>query len=89
MTSDTGRYWVKIDGRRFLVEPIDNRHEQRVQLQPSETVVEDSKKHKGSIKSSESLISAERGFTNIYMLPAGTSPEGFIERLVRGKPVLG
>lgn len=65
--SDTGRFWVRDlkTNRTFCVEPIENRQETKVVLQRSETVVEDNKKHKGTIHPSESIIKKENGFINI------------------------
>lgn len=64
---NTGRFWVRdmATGRLFCVEPLENRQERTVELQASETVVEDNKKHKGTIKPTESIITEQNGFTNI------------------------
>lgn len=64
---NTGRFFVKdLKSNRVLcVEPIENRQEIKVELQASETVVQDNKKHKGTITEKESIIQPENGFDNI------------------------
>lgn len=64
---NTGRFFVKDlnSGRVFCVEPIENRQEAKVELQASETVVRDNKKHKGTITEKDSIIKTENGFDNI------------------------
>lgn len=76
--SHTGRYRVRDlkTGRVFWVEPLENRQETKVELQPSETVVKDNKKYKGTIHPSESKITEENGFKNIEIV---SNPEDYIE----------
>ena len=64
---NTGRYWIRDwkSGRTFCVEPLEMRHEKQIELQPSETVVRDNKKHKGTVAEKDSIITTERGFVNI------------------------
>jgi len=77
----SGRFWVRDlkSNRVFCVEPLENRHEEKIILQPSETVVEDNKKYKGTIKPEESIITKDNGFVNIVDT---ANPLDYIERLL-------
>lgn len=86
--SKTGRYYVTTkEGRTFCIEPIDNsgaHHSKWGDIDPaSKKVTGDyGEKHRGSIHEDESIITKENGFKNIVMLPAGTSPEGYVAQLL-------
>lgn len=89
--SKTGRHFVKIDGKTFCIEPIDNslgKGKQRWgDINPATGKVEGKygDKNLGSIHEDESIITEENGFKNIVTLPAGVSPLGYIESLVKNK----
>lgn len=79
-SAETGRFVVrdlKTD-RKWTVEPLENRQEKKVELQKSETVVEDNKKYKGTIHPSESIITEENGYKNIVEV---SNPLDYIERV--------
>ena len=85
-SDDTGRFIVKSlkTGKTYYVEPIDNGNRTEWgDLNPSTKKLEGDygSKHKGSIKESESLITEEKGFTNIKTLPQGYSITDYIEQL--------
>ena len=81
-TAHTGRFLVRDikSGRRFCVEPLENRQETKVELQASETVVEDNKKYKGTIRPDQSVIT-EKHFKDIAVVE---NPLDEIERRLRG-----
>lgn len=88
--SDTGRYMItdKKTGRRFVVEPIHGKSERPqswgdVDPATKKLTGQYGKKRIGSISEEESIITEENGFKNIVMLPPGTSPEGYIEELLK------
>lgn len=92
----TGRYIVRDakTGRTFWVEPISSRDERvddKVFVNGgSSGTAEKNKSHVegGSVKELGSVITSENGFTHITTLPAGTSPNDYIEMLCRtGKRV--
>jgi hypothetical protein len=83
---ETGRYYV-IDqktGRKFCVEPISGNVAKWGDVDPVSKKLTGSygKKHKGSIDANESIITKENGFKNIMTLPAGVSPEDYINKLL-------
>lgn len=84
--STTGRYHVKTkSGRVFTVEPIAERS-QKIDgsIFKNGGIDGDSVKNEqrgGSIRAEDSVITPENGYTRIFTLPAGHSPNGFIESL--------
>ena len=82
----SGRYYVKTrSGRTFCVEPIADRT-QKVdgQVFTNGGISGDEVKNKqlgGSIREEDSIITTENGFKTIFTLPAGHSPNGFIDSL--------
>jgi hypothetical protein len=92
----TGRYYIvdQATGRKFCVEPISERNEKLTDKKMTNGGYDGtSEKNKsdpqgGSIHDADSIITTENGYTNITTLPAGTSPNGYIEWLCRtGKKV--
>jgi len=89
--SKTGRFFI-VDpksGRKFCVEPIDN-SERPADWGDIDPVTKKltghyGKKHTGSIKESESIITEENGFKNIVMLEAGQNPMDYVEKLLKEK----
>jgi hypothetical protein len=84
----TGRYMVYSPktGCNYYVEPMDAKDAPRVKhgdINPATGQIEGSygEKYKGSIHPSESLITKENGFDDIWILPAGTSPNSKIEEI--------
>lgn len=83
----TGRYFITTKGgRKFAVEPIAERN-QRIDghVFTNGGITGDSVKNKqsgGAIREEDSIITAENGYKNIVTLPAGHSPNGFIEALL-------
>lgn len=88
-TSETGRYFVhsSILNKTFCIEPLgdhpDNIKSEWGDINTSTKKVEGTygKKHKGSIKMKDSIITKENGFENPTILGVGTSPEGYISLL--------
>jgi hypothetical protein len=83
----TGRYYVVTkSGRKFCVEPIAERH-QKIEGPVftnggiSGDGVKVEKSLGGSIRPEDSIITKENGYNRIFTLPAGHSPNGFIEAL--------
>lgn len=83
--SDTGRYYVKSlkTGKVYCVEPIDDTPDRQIwgDLDPASKKLTGKygKKHKGSIKSKDSIITEENGFKNIIDLKPGQNPLDFID----------
>lgn len=85
--SDSGRFFVTIGNRTFCVEPIDNNVGKRKQwgdIDPATKTMSGGygEKSRGAIHEDDSIITEENGFKNITMLPAGTSPMGYITQLL-------
>jgi hypothetical protein len=82
--STTGRYFVRDRqaGRLFCVEPI-NRRDQKLEDVTWTNGGIDAVRG-GSVREDESIITPENGFQNIAYLPPGTSPDSWIEMLVKG-----
>ena len=82
----SGRYYVVTrSGRKFCVEPIADR-DQKIdgQVFKNGGIGGDEVKNKqlgGSIREEGSIIREGWGFKNVVTLPAGHSPNGFIESL--------
>jgi len=87
--SNTGRYYVNVDGRTFCVEPIDNtlgkgrKHWGDVNPATKEVEGNYGNKYLGAIHEDESIITEENGFENIHTLNPGESPDDFINRLLK------
>ena len=85
--SDSGRFYVIVEGRKFCVEPIDNSVGKRkqwgdVDVVTKKTTGDYGEKHRGAIHESDSIITEGNGFKNIVTLPGGVSPLGYIAELV-------
>lgn len=83
--STTGRYFIRDrqSGRLFCVEPI-NRRDQKLDDQQWTNGGIDQVRG-GAVPEEESIITPENGFHNISILPPGTSPDAFVEMLVKGE----
>ena len=87
--SNTGRYYVKVDGRTFCVEPIDNTEGKSRKhwgdVNPSTKEVEGNygNKYIGAIHEDDSIITEENGYKDIITLEAGVSPEDYINKLLK------
>jgi hypothetical protein len=83
--SDTGRFWVVKNGRKFLVEPIGpERPADWGSVDPATGQLMNKKghgKHVGAIDKSESWITPENGFINIAEING--SPLSHIENLLK------
>jgi hypothetical protein len=91
---DTGRFFVKDhkSGRVFCVEPInENPHNNWGDVNPVTNKVEGDygKKHVGSVKRNESIITPENGFKNIIELEIGKNPLDYINKVLNTKYPLG
>lgn len=82
--STTGRYYVRDrqTGRVFCVEPI-NRRDQKLDDVIWTNGGIDAVRG-GAVREEDSIITPENGFTGITYLPPGTSPDAYIEALVKG-----
>ncbi len=82
--STTGRYFVRDrqSGRLFCVEPINRRDQKLDDKLWTNGGIDDV--HGGSVREEDSIITSGNGFTGITWLPPGTSPDAFIEMLVKG-----
>ncbi|MBW3655249.1 MAG: hypothetical protein KY444_04030 [Gemmatimonadetes bacterium] len=81
--SSTGRYFIRDrqSGRVFCVEPINARDQKLDDKLWSNGGID--QVHGGAIPEEESIITPENGFQNITYLPPGTSPDGFIDTLLK------
>jgi len=83
----SGRYQIVTkSGRKFTVEPIAERDQKidDVQFRNGGISGDEVKTHKktgGSVHPEDSIITPENGYKRIFTLPAGHSPNGFIEAL--------
>ena len=84
--STTGRYFIRDprSGRVFCVEPI-NRRDQKLDEQRWTNGGIDQVRG-GAVPEEDSVITPENGFRNIVHLPPGTSPDGYVEMLLKGQP---
>lgn len=84
--SDNGRFWIIVNNRKFLVEPIGaQRPADWGSVNPITGKLENKKgfaKHIGAIDASESIINEENGFINIEYVSG--SPMAAIEKIVAG-----
>ena len=87
--STTGRYFVRDprSGRTFCVEPINRRDQKLDDRLWTNGGIDDVRG--GSVREEDSIITPENGFTGITYLPPGTSPDSFIEMLVKGSGPAG
>ena len=87
--SESGRYYITDieSGRRFLVEPIGVSHPEWGDVDPVTKKMSGSygEKYKGCVDEKESIITEENGFKNIVTLPAGVSPESYVNNLLKKK----
>jgi hypothetical protein len=83
--STTGRYYIRDrqSGRTFCVEPINRRDQKLHDLQWTNGGIDPVRG--GAVADEDSIITAENGFHNITYLPPGTSPDGYVEMLLRGE----
>jgi len=87
--SNTGRYYVIVDGRTFCVEPIDNTlgksRENWGDLNPATGKIEGNygDKYLGAIHEDDTIITEENGFKNIINLKPGENPEDYINKLLK------
>lgn len=81
--STTGRYFVRDrqTGRVFCVEPI-NRRDQKLDDVIWTNGGIDAVRG-GAVREEDSIITPGNGFRGIAYLPPGTSPDGYIERLLK------
>ena len=85
--SETGRFIVfsKRTGKTYVVEPIgSDRPADWGSINPAtgEFMVKKGwGKHTGAIDESESIITKENGFEDIYYTGVGVSPQSYIEKL--------
>jgi len=86
--SKTGRFYFKVQGRTFCIEPIDNSEGAKKlwgDVDPATKTLKGNygDKNKGCITEKESIITEENGFKNITTLPKGVSPLSYIEELIK------
>ena len=82
--STTGRYFIRDrqSGRLFCVEPINRRDQKLDDLIWTNGGIDAVRG--GAVRDEDSIITPENGFTGITYLPPGTSPDAYIETLVKG-----
>jgi hypothetical protein len=82
--STTGRYFIRDrqSGRVFCVEPINPRDQKLDDLNWSNGGIDAVRG--GAVREEDSIITSENGFRGITFLPPGTSPDGYVEMLVKG-----
>jgi len=87
MNDDTGRYYITDfkTKRTFCVEPIGDDRTNWGDVDPvtKKLTGDYGKKHRGSIDEADSIITKENGFKNIVTLPAGESPQSYIDNLLK------
>lgn len=83
--STTGRYFYRDQktGRTFCIEPISDRAQKVDDQQWTNGGIDQVRG--GAIREEESVITPGNGFVNIAHLPPGTSPDGYIQMLLRGQ----
>jgi len=86
--SDSGRFYVSVQGRTFCIEPIDNNPGKPQiwgDVDPASKKLTGNygEKNKGSVTEKESIITEENGFKNIQTLAGGVSPIGYIEEIIK------
>ena len=82
--STTGRYFIRDarSGRVFCVEPINRRDQKLDDVNWTNGGIDAVRG--GAVLEEDSIITSENGFTGITYLPPGTSPDSYIEMLVKG-----
>ena len=76
--SKTGRYTISKGGRTFLVEPISPFFDRNGEWGGPDL---SNMPVNGAVHPNDSIITEENGFTNIQILPPGTSPDGVVSDL--------
>ncbi|HYH79637.1 MAG TPA: hypothetical protein VEX86_07560 [Longimicrobium sp.] len=87
--STTGRYFYRDrqSGRLFCVEPINRRDQKLDDVQWTNGGIDPVRG--GAVAEEDSIITAANGFHTITHLPPGTSPDGYIEMLLKGERPAG
>ncbi len=87
--SPTGRYCVRDhrSGRVFCVEPINRRDQKLDDVGWTNGGIDPVRG--GAVREEDSVITPENGFCNITALPPGSSPDGYIEMLLKGEGPAG
>jgi len=87
--STTGRYFVRDrqSGRVFCVEPINRRDQKLHDLNWTNGGIDPVRG--GAVAEEDSVITPGNGFRNITHLPPGSSPDGYIEMLLKGEGQAG
>ena len=86
--SETGRYYIIKNGRKFCIEPIDNSEgksrKKHGDIDPVTKKLQGNygDKHRGSIREEDSIITEDNGFKNIVTLGVGESPNAYIDNLI-------
>lgn len=83
--STTGRYFVRDprSGRLFCVEPLNRRDQKLDDVNWTNGGIDPVRG--GAIAEHDSIITPENGFANIAYLPPGTSPDSYIDMLLKGE----
>ena len=83
--STTGRYYIRDlqSGRVFCVEPINRRDQKLHDLGWINGGIDPVTG--GSVAEADSIITPENGFRDITYLPPGSSPDGYVEMLLKGQ----
>lgn len=83
--SNTGRFIVTSQrtGKTYVVEPTGNIVTNWGNVNPATGKIEHGQgaKGRGAIDADDSIITPENGFNNIELLPPGTSPFSYIEKI--------
>jgi len=87
--STTGRYFIRDreSGRVFCVEPINRRDQKLHDVSWTNGGIDPVRG--GAVAEEDSIITPGNGFHNIACLPPGTSPDGYVEMLLKGRPPAG
>jgi hypothetical protein len=83
--STTGRYFIRDreSGRVFCVEPINRRDQKLDDVNWTNGGIDPVRG--GAVAEEDSIITPENGFHAIVHLPPGTSPDGYVEMLLKGQ----
>lgn len=83
--STTGRYFYRDlkTGRTFCIEPVSDRGQKLDDQQWTNGGID--QVHGGAIREEDSIITPENGFRDIVFLPAGMSPDAYVESRLRGE----
>lgn len=84
-STEDGKFYVRDEetGRTFLVEPLGLSKAEWGDVVNGKVEGSYGQKHIGSVKKSDSVITADNGFKNIIDVPAGESPFAIIEKLLK------